>query len=213
MPITAILALTGLGLLAKSGWHAGIENRRLTLVVLCAAALCVWFLFVLSQTTNVNSGGTIHVSRYALWLIPLTLPTIAVSSRYLDARAPGMMLIAGFTLFAAYVSCFHPDQGERYVEHSPQAAWLMTHIPAAYRPIPEVFVERALHVDGGPRASAADPHCRLMLVVAAHPEQQCALTAFERASLQERFAGGDVAVWVRRGGLGTGSVTTAIAGS
>ena len=61
----------------------------------------------------------------------------------------------------------------------------MTHVPNAYRPIPEVFVERAMHIDGGPRASAADPDCRLMLVVAAHPEQPCALTVFERVSLEE----------------------------
>ena len=157
MPITALLTIAGLALLAKSDWHADIENRRLALTVLCAAAMCVWFLFVFSQTTNVNSGGTLYVSRYALWLIPLALPAIAVSSRYLDARVPGMMLVGGIALFAAYLSYFHPDQGERYVEHSPQAAWLMTHVSAAYRPIPEIFVERTLHIDGGARASAADP--------------------------------------------------------
>jgi hypothetical protein len=123
------------------------------------------------------------------------------------------MLVGGLALFAAYLSYFDPDQGERYVEQSPQAAWLMTHLPAAYRPIPEVFVERTLHIDGGPRASAADPHCRLVLVVAARPEQPCALTALERVGLQERFAGGDAAVWVRRSAQGAGNVTTAIAGS
>ena len=212
MPITALLALTGLALLAKSVWHAGIENRHLALTVLCTTLMFVWFLFVFSQTTNVNSGGTIHMTRDALWLIPLVLPAIAVSSRYLDARAPGILLVGGLALFAAYLSYFHPNQGERYVEHSPQAAWLMTHVPAAYRPIPEVFVERALHIDGGPRASAADPNCHLLLVVAALPEQPCVLTAFERMSLEEKFAVGDAAVWVRRG-LQGGNVTTAIAGS
>jgi hypothetical protein len=213
MPITALLTLTGLALLAKSVWQAGIEHRRLALTVLCAAAMCVWFLFVFSQTTNVNSGGTIHVSRYALWLIPLSLPAIAVSSRYLEPRVPGRMLVGGVALFAAYLSYFHPDHGERYVEHSPQAAWLMTHVPAAYRPIPELFVERALHIDGGPRASATDPNCRLMLVVAAQPDQPCVLTTSERASLQQKFADGDAAVWVRRSAQGAGGVTTAIAGS
>jgi hypothetical protein len=213
MPVTALLTLTGLVLLARTVRHADGENRRLALTALCAAAMGVWFLFVFSQTTNVNSGGTIHVSRYALWLIPLTLPAIAASSRFIDARAPGMMLFGSLVLFAAYLSYFHPDQGERYVEHSPQAAWLMTHVPAAYRPLPEVFVERELHIDGGARVSAADPNCRLVLVVAAHPEQPCTLTAFERTSLQEKVAGGDAAVWVRRGAQGGSRVTTADLGS
>ena len=85
-------------MLTKSVRHAGIENRRLALTALCVAAMCVWFLFVFAQTTNVNSGGTIYVSRYALWLIPLALPAMAMSSRYLDARVPGMILIGALAL-------------------------------------------------------------------------------------------------------------------
>ena len=139
-----------------------------------------------------------HVSRYALWLIPLALPAIGVSTRYLDARVPGMMFLGSIALFVAYLSYFHPDQGERYVEHSPQAAWLMTHVSAAYRPIQEIFVERTLHIDGGTRASAADPDCRLVLVVAAQPDQPCALTALEQVRLQQKFTDGDAAVWIRR---------------
>ncbi|HLL50279.1 MAG TPA: hypothetical protein VK356_06385, partial [Thermomicrobiales bacterium] len=82
-----------------------------------------------------------------------------------------------------------------------------------YRPIPEVFVERTLHIDGGPNFSAADSSCRLVLIVAAHPEQPCALTPVEQETRDARFAAGDVAVWVRRGVDGQGSVTTALADS
>ena len=78
---------------------------------------------------------------------------------------------------------------------------------------PEVFVERELHIDGGPRVSAADPVCQLMFILAAHSEQPCALTLSERVSLQQKFAGGDAAVWVRRSAQGAGSVTTATLGS
>jgi hypothetical protein len=213
MPITALLTIAGLALLAKSDLNANIENQGLALTVLCVAAICVWFLFVFSQTTNVNSGGTLFVSRYALWLIPLALPAIGVSTRYLEARVPGMMVVASIALFVAYLSYFHPDQGERYVEHSPQAAWLMTHVSAAYRPIPEIFVERTLHIDGGARASAADPDCRLVLVVAAQPNHPCVLTALERVRLQQRFTDGDAAVWIRRDTRGANHMTTAISGS
>jgi hypothetical protein len=213
MPITALFTVAGLALLAKSVWHEGFEDRRRTLTMFCAGVMGIWFLFVFSQTTNVNSGGTIFLSRYALWLIPLTLPAIAVSSRYFQARVPGMMLVAGLALFAVYLGYFHPDQGERYVEHSPQAAWLMTHLPASYRPLPEVFVERELHIDGGPHVSAAGSACRIVFIVAARPEQPCPLTALERANLQEQFAAGDVAVWVRRDAPNSTNLTTAIAGS
>lgn len=212
MPTLALFAVFGMALLAKSLSDTGTENRRLALTALCAVVMGVWFLFVFTQTTNVNSGGTVHVSRYALWLIPLTLPGLAAASSFIDARVPGLLAVCGMALCAAYLSYFRPDQPERYVEHSPQAAWLMTHVPGAYRPLPEVFVERTLHIDGGPRVSAAEPACRLVLIVAAHPEQPCGLTAYEQANFDARFASGDVAVWIRRGVAGASSVTTALAG-
>jgi hypothetical protein len=213
MPAAALLAGFGLALLASSAARAEIANRRLALTALCAVGMGAWFLFLFAQTTNVNSGGTVHVSRYALWLLPLTLPGIAAASHYLDERAPGLLLVTAIVLFAGYLSYFRPDQPERYVEHSPQATWLMTHVPDVYRPIPELFVERTRHIDGGPRVSAADPSCRMVLVVAAHPEQPCALTPLEEANLDARFAARDTAVWVRRGTDGSSSVATALTDS
>jgi hypothetical protein len=213
MPATALVSVFGLVILARLWWRTGIEDRRLALSAICALVMGMWFLFVFAQTTNVNSGGTVHVSRYALWLIPLTLPTVAAATRYLDQRWPSVPLVGALALFAVYLSYFHPAQPERYVEHSPQAAWLMTHLPDAYRPIPEVYVERTLHIDGGPNFSAADSSCRFVLIVAAQPEQPCALTPVEQETRDARFAAGDVAVWVRRGVDGQGSVTTALADS
>jgi hypothetical protein len=209
MPALAILTVFGLALVGKSGQRAGIEHRRLVFTALCACGTGTWFLFVFSQTTNVNSGGTVHVSRYALWLIPLTLPAIATASRFIEERLPGVPLFGAIALFAAYLGYFQPAQPERYVEHSPQAVWFTTHLPDAYRPVPEVFVERTLHVDGGSRVSAADPSCRLMLVVATQPEQPCALTPFEQANLEARVARGDAAVWVRRQADGASRVEIA----
>jgi hypothetical protein len=213
MPVTVIVALFGLGLLIKTVRIAGTEDRHLALTALMAVMLGLWFLFVFAQTTNINSGGTVHVSRYALWLIPLMLPPIAAAGRFLAARAPGILLVAAITIIAAYFAYFQPDQPERYVEHSPQAAWLMSHAADAYRPLPEIFVERTLHIDGGPRASAADPSCRVVLVVAMLAAQPCPLNGLEQAEIDARFAAGDAAVWLRRGANGSSSVTTALAGS
>ena len=211
MPVTAVVALAGFGELARPAAHAGAERRRLTLVATASVVAGLWFLTVFAQTTNVNSGGTVHLSRYALWLLPLMLPAIGVAMRSLEARARGWPLAVCALLFVVYLGAFRPDQPERYVEHSPQALWLMSHLPAIYRPVPEVFVERTLHIDGGARASAAAPGCWLVLVVAAAPQQPCPLEDVERSEASRLFAAGDAAVWVRRMGRGS-AVMTAIAG-
>jgi hypothetical protein len=208
MPITALVAAAGAWMLGRAR-HPRTEQRRLRLVAIVALMTGLWFLAIFAQTTNVNSGGTVHVSRYALWLLPLTLPAMSVAIRSIETRAPGLPLTACVILFAAYLGFFRPDQPERYVEHSPQALWLMRHLPEAYRPLPEVFVERTLHIDGGPRASAAAPGCGLILIIATAPEQPCQLAAAERAEAASRFAAGDTAVWVRRSGTES-DVTTAI---
>jgi hypothetical protein len=213
LPVTTPLTVFGGFLLARS-WRTGdLALRRLALVALCAALTGLWFLVIFAQTTNVNSGGTVHISRYALWLLPLTLPMLTVATRVLKRWRPSLPLPLAVALFAAYLGYFQPDQPERYVEHSPQAAWLMSTIPAAYHPLPEIFVERTLHIDGGPRLSAADPACRLLLLVASAPDQTCPLAESERAAVAARFASGDVTVWIRRADDGTSAVTTALAAS
>ena len=210
MPVTALLALAGFSMLARAGLRAGTEQRRLALSAIVAFVAGLWFLAVFAQTTNVNSGGTVHLSRYALWLLPLALPALGVAIRSIESRAPGLPLVGCALLFAIYLGYFRADQPERYVEHSPQAIWLMSRFPYAYRPLPEIFVERTLHIDGVPRGSAAAPGCWLILLVAAAPQQPCALEAVERTAAARRFAAGDAAVWVRRATGGESAVTTAI---
>jgi hypothetical protein len=102
-------------------------------------------------------------------------------------------------LFLVYAAIFHPDQPERYVEHSPQAAWLMTHAPALYAPLPEIFVERTRHIDGGPRASAATPNCSLIFILAEQQAQPCPLSPDEQSAAQALFARDAAAIWIRRG--------------
>jgi hypothetical protein len=205
LPLVAVLVVTGIVCAFRTN-QAAISQ----LPLICGLVIACWFLFVFAQTTNVNSGGTVHVSRYVLWLIPLALPAIDFATRPLLSRAPGLSLIAVLCVFAVYLWYFQPDQPERYVEHSSQATWLMTHAPALYHPLPEVFVERTLHIDGGPNASASDPACRLILLVAAHPEQPCTLTEDEDFSAAALLADDATAVWIRRGGDGASAVLPAI---
>jgi hypothetical protein len=210
LPFHLLLALAGATLLVRSMRQSRPRRELLGLAAACGIGMAIWFLFVFAQTTNVNNGGTVHITRYALWLLPLTLPCIAAAINALDTRFSSVVLAASLALFAVYAVIFHPDQPERYVEHSPQSIWLIDHAPGLYRPLPEVFVERTLHIDGGPRLSAADPACRMVFVLATQRAQPCPLTTNEQAAVTAQFSTGDEAVWVRRAKDGTSDVTTAL---
>jgi hypothetical protein len=206
LPLTALLGIVGTASAIRA---ARTESPRTLLPIACAGIMAIWFLFVFAQSTNVNSGGTVHVSRYALWLIPLTLPAIAVVTKPIEERLPTISILTAIALVAVYLIAFHPDQAERYVEHSPQANWIISHVPALYQPLPEVFVERTLHVDGGPHSSAASADCSLIFLVAAQPTQPCSITSSEEATAQDLFARNAESVWIRRQASGS-SVSVAL---
>ncbi|MCC7022174.1 MAG: hypothetical protein IT338_05070 [Thermomicrobiales bacterium] len=208
LPVTAALSVAGYVFLLRARLRGTPLDRNLAAAALVAVPIALWFLAVFAQTTNVNSGGTVHISRYALWLLPLTLPALSIAMCRLAPRALPAALLVVAALCVAYLVTFRPDQPERYVTHSPQAAWLIAHTSDLYHPLPEIFVERTLHIDGGPRASAADANCRIILLVAPL-DRPCPLTDSERASAGEIFDNGAAAVWVRRTGDGASSVSTA----
>lgn len=203
MPMTAMLGAFGVVVAT----HATLTQRERSasrlLPLVCAAVMALWFLCVFAQTTNVNSGGTVHVSRYALWLLPLTLPAVAVVTRPIEQHWPLAGFATAVALFLIYAAIFRPAQPERYVEHSPQAAWLMTNVPALYHPLPEIFVERTLHIDGGPIASAATQACSLIFLDARQQAQPCTLSPNELHAAQELFSRDLAAVWIRRGASGS----------
>jgi hypothetical protein len=230
VPVTVLLAFVGALALARSCLRRDFKDQdeassvrpspptqqspptdhQLAAACLVALVMAAWFLFVFSQTTNVNSGGTVFMSRYGLWLLPLSLPAVASGTRRLDGRMPGLATVGALALLSVYLFLFRPDQPERYVDHSSQAASLMTHLPALYHPLPEIFVERTLHIDGGPRLSAADPACRLIFLLATAPDQPCPLMTPELTAAQAQFGRGVTAVWIRRAAAGPGGVTAAL---
>lgn len=196
MPIPLVTAGVGGALIWRRPARCRPGDKHLLAV---CAALFAWLLFAVAQTTNVNSGGTVHVSRYTLWLLPLLLPLTAPALRLVTAGAPRALpaLLAAACL--VYAHTFQPDQPERYVEFSPPSRWLMEHAPALYRPLPEIFVERALHTDGGPRLSAASADCRIMYLASSSPSA-CLLAPDEAAAIATRFADGNAALWLRHDG-------------
>ncbi|MCA9878763.1 MAG: hypothetical protein KC442_13310 [Thermomicrobiales bacterium] len=196
MPVPVVATVAGVALVMRRPGNLRPEDQRL--LVACAG-LSAWLMFAVAQTTNINSGGRVHVSRYTLWLLPLLLPFLAPALRFAMSRAPRAFpaLLAAICLL--YAHTFQPEQPERYVEFSPQSRWLMEHATPLYRPLPEIFVERALHTDGGPRLSAVSADCRIMYLASASPPA-CPLEPDEAADVASRFARGDTALWLRRDG-------------
>jgi hypothetical protein len=108
-------------------------------------ALAGGFVFLASfaQATNVNSGATPGMSRYALWLLPLALPIFRAASAA-HVAAPRRWLTALALASCAWsVVAFHPRQPERYLAPSLAANVLWTHWPSLDNPLPEIFAERA----------------------------------------------------------------------
>ncbi len=208
VPALAALALVGgIRLLRRDSGDGAptADTVDLRLTAACGVAIGGWFLFVFAQTTNVNSGGTVHVSRYALWLIPLLLPTLEAALRPIERRRPALLPVLATVVFAAYAVAFRPALPERYVTPSPQSDLLNAWLPGVYRQVPEVFFERHRGIDGAEPDVAADRSCTVILLGAATPDPPCVLTGAEQEEAQALFAKGWRTVWiVRPGKLGFG---------
>ncbi|HEU0114169.1 MAG TPA: hypothetical protein VFQ80_05810, partial [Thermomicrobiales bacterium] len=188
------------------------RRRNVGWAALAATILGGWFLLTFTQTTNVNSGGTMSISRYAMWLLPLTIPFLAAAAEA-GAAANLAMLGAGIVAFPLAAIVFDPAQPERYVAPAPQAAWLNDWLPGRYRQTPEIFYERQRATDGGVRGSAASRDCQTVLLARADEQQPCSLTTVEQAAAQTLFDDGWSAVWITRPGFsgwGTAGVVGAM---
>ncbi|MDQ3780578.1 MAG: DUF2029 domain-containing protein [Chloroflexota bacterium] len=200
-PHLVLIALAGAVILAMDRRRsANPHERSLYLCALCSTLLIAWFLFAFAQTTNVNSGGTYHVSRYALWLIPLLIPFFEVTVRFFEPRL-GLTLMAGaLAAVVAFAILFSPNLPERYVTPSPQSALMASWFPGLYRQVPEVFYERHRGIDGAALDWAANGDCTVMLVSHRTPAPSCPLTTTEADRANHHFAAGWKIVWIIRPG-------------
>jgi hypothetical protein len=195
----------GAGVVALSSRRIDAARRADLRWASLAAVLGAWFLLTFAQTTNVNSGGTMSMSRYGMWLLPLAIPFLAAAA---DAGAAVNLAMIGAALVALPLAAlvFDPAQPERYVTPTPQSAWLDDWLPGRYRQIPEIFYERHRATDGGVRGSAATPGCQTILLTRDDRNEPCPLAPAEVADADALFADGWRAVWVTRaGGSGFGA--------
>ena len=122
------------------------------------------FLFSFSQKSQ-NSGGTRHMSRYAIWLIPLMIPLLRsvwdASSPPVRRWLPGAAIISCIWTFFS----FHPGlPGE-----NKRPTWLAEHLwtrhPSFSNPLPEIFIERIEGRDGDRWVPVATGGCEKILLM------------------------------------------------
>lgn len=97
-----------------------------------------------SSTTNINSGATVGVARYALWYLPLFFPLVY----YLVSNYPrkkyyyliSVIFIIIFTLLG--IKSNNPSKYEDYSSPNYFSFLLQNYASFIYNPPPEVFAER-----------------------------------------------------------------------
>ncbi|MET0320338.1 MAG: hypothetical protein ABW069_06420, partial [Duganella sp.] len=127
-------------------------------------------LYAQSSTTNLNSGGTPGVARYALWYLPLWLPLLLwLAARVPWRRPPGMALGALCLLLTGVaIVCYDPRQPESYLRPSALSLALQTRLPGWYDPPPQVFSQRYGAGDTGSVQGVGlvvGPDCRKALLL------------------------------------------------
>jgi hypothetical protein len=131
-----------------------------------AGVSLVALLLVFGMAGQANSGGTPSMSRYALWLIPLAIPFLALArGAWLGAA---VALSVGVTLGG-----FFPGLESSFLRPTPLAAYLWEEHPGVYNPIAEVFYERVSGLDRSVVLPIATANCAKVLVIEGAWPAQC----------------------------------------
>jgi hypothetical protein len=157
-PLFLIVVAAGLVTLAGRG----IRNLLSEGIVVSTIAAAI-FLFSFSRTMNMHHGGTPSLSRYALWLIPLAVPLLAMLEQDKRGLWPRFLRVAAIASAVVSVFAFRPSVPQNSREPTWLATFLWTRFPAWNNPLPEVFAETQLQVDE-PRVPVATIGCTKILV-------------------------------------------------
>lgn len=148
-----------LGLLPN--WPLGLVSILLGIFIYLSSArqtigrvdkLFFWFLvgflfvnfYAHSSTTNLNSGGTSGIARYALWYLPLAYPiALYVFSNFPLQRILCYPLISAIVCLSLFsITENHPAKIEQNSRPTSLSWFIQEAIPWFYNPPPEVFAER-----------------------------------------------------------------------
>ena len=145
-PVGVALLIVGVLQLRRSRPHSTYDVT----LMWAATAFVVVMACSQARTINVNHGGTVHVSRYAMWYLPLFLPACMGLVNALGRRLKSAELAAIACTMASLAigyMYYSPGAEEACVQHSAAARLLYDKWPALYDPYPEVFIERSAHME------------------------------------------------------------------
>jgi hypothetical protein len=180
-PLLAVLLDPDIGLFPN--WWLGIllivvctllairlRPRQNVAYVIAGTIYLITNLFAQASTTNLNSGS-IDLSRYALWYVPLFYGPAVWALDEISRRS--VRLTIAVTLLAApllawNLSWYWPSRYERYTEPSAFSRFIQSKLPALYDPPAEIFIERnSGHGEGStPIGAIAGPGCRKLYIPA-----------------------------------------------
>jgi hypothetical protein len=173
-PLCALVALSAL-VLAGRHWSAfltgALHHRSFIAFTVVYVASC---MFAHATGSNVNGGGTVHVSRYALWYICIFVaPTLIMAEAATKLWEQRRLRLLGFvgTVFLCgaifNTVLFRPNQGETYTSPSPAAALVWRYLPGLYQPREEILLERSSSSEGIGLSIVhvvVSPDCRILMV-------------------------------------------------
>jgi hypothetical protein len=166
-PDVGLLSYWPLGLLIVTGGllaHRSLDFAGGRLAFCLNAFYLLFGLFAASQTSNLNSGGTVGVARYSTWFLCCFVPFMivlaretSISSGVLKSSIYGLgALLAVYSVFR-----FLPETPEDYLHATPFSVFVQTYASRFYRPPTEIFVERYARLDQGATKAAVvvGPDC------------------------------------------------------
>jgi hypothetical protein len=140
-PLGVLIVFAALFFVSRTG-----RDKIFSLQALFITAYLAINLFAQSSTTNLNSGATPGLARYALWYIPVFFPFAIFLGRRLLLQANIYLTTSVLTGLAIYFGInlwiYDPRQRESYVTPSPSSIFLQTYFPSLYDPPLDVFLKR-----------------------------------------------------------------------
>jgi len=126
------------------------RDRSLARVAAGALAFILIEPLIICMQQAWNSGGTVFIQRYGLYLMTaMTVAGVAAAASLKHRPVQITVGIAGLFLVFAGLQyrtwpIFYPSQPENYMARSDFARWLYANHPEWYDPEPEIFVERII---------------------------------------------------------------------
>jgi len=145
-----IVLLWPLLMLVPSMIACGLVGRRTGNVnyALVACLLLVSLMLAIPSLSTLNfNHGSSFISRYAYWAgIPLIF---AVAYLYVGSAGSRIVFCAGVLIFSALNLWSYRGVWPNYLYYTSISERVMGQFPEAYNPVPEIFIERGVHIDGG----------------------------------------------------------------